>query len=286
MTIEDIILDRDRRGISQLRQHVPADFCDRAAQLIHDNLGVAFIVTGFYILDAGLIETDGPPGAIAIGNALERLGCGVVYVTDTHGVAVMEAAKSDAAAVVDFPIAADAESERFAKALLAEHSPSVLIAIERCGMTDDSDGRKFRNMRGRDITQYTARTDYLFANHSRTVGIGDGGNEIGMGNVAQEVTGVDSLVKLPCVTGVSELVLASVSNWGGYGLAAALSKLAGVNLLPSVEEDMAVIRKCVDIGAVDGMSALQEYKADGFTLEENAETLRQLHALLAEEGIK
>ncbi len=277
MTIEDIILDRDRRGISHLRPYVPADFCDRAAQLILDNPGTAFIVTGFYILDAGLIETDGPPGAIAIGSALERLGYGVVYVTDSYGAAVMEATKSEAASVIEFPIADDAESEAYAQALLAEHSPSVVIAIERCGMTDE---RKYRNMRGRDITEYTARTDYLFTNHSRTVGIGDGGNEIGMGNLAQEVTTVDSLVKQPCVTAVSELVLASVSNWGGYGLAASLSKLSGKNLLPSVEEDMAIIRKTADTGAVDGMSGVQEYKADGFTLEENAETIRALQALI------
>ena len=277
MTIEDIILDNDRRGISHLRPYVPSDFCDRAAQLVLDNPGTAFIVTGFYILDAGMIETDGPPGAIAIGNALEQLDYNVVYVTDSYGTAVMEATKSEAATVIDFPIADDAESEAFAQQLLADLNPSVIIAIERCGFTDDL---KYRNMRGRDITQYTARTDYLFRHHQCTVGIGDGGNEIGLGNVAHEVTTVESLVKEPCVTEVSELILASVSNWGGYGLAASLSKLSGKNLLPSVEEDMATIRKTVDTGAVDGMSAKQEYKADGFTLEENAETLRALHALL------
>ncbi len=282
MTIEDIILDRDRRGISQLRQYLPADFCDRAARLILDNPGVALIATGFYILDAGLVETDGPPGAIAIGGALEKLGYDVVYVTDAHGLAVMEGTKSATSRVVEFPIADDAESEQFAKRLIADLNPSVVIAIERCGFTDE---RKFRNMRGRDITPYNARIDYLFSNHPRSVGIGDGGNEIGMGNLAQEVTGVESLVKIPCVTQVSELILASVSNWGGYGLAASLSKLSGKNLLPSVDEDMAVIRKTVDIGAVDGMSAKQEYKADGFTLEENAQTIRQLQALLAAEGI-
>lgn len=282
MTIEDIILDHDRRGISQLRQYLPADFCDRAARLILDNPGTALIATGFYILDAGLVETDGPPGAIAIGNALERLGYNVVYVTDTHGIPVIDGTKSASADVVDFPITDNQNSELFAKDLLANLNPSVVIAIERCGFTHE---RMFRNMRGRDITPYNARIDYLFTGHPNTVGIGDGGNEIGMGNLANEVTTVDSLVKLPCVTQVSQLVLASVSNWGGYGLAASLSKMSGKNLLPSIEEDMATIRKTVDIGAVDGMSAKQEYKADGFTLEENAQILHRLHTLLSHEGI-
>ena len=282
MTIEDIILDRDRRGISQLRPHLPADFCDRAARLILDNPGVALITTGFYILDAGLVETDGPPGAIAIGSALEQLGYDVVYVTDAHGAPVMNAIKSRASRVIEFPITDDAESRQFAADLLADLNPSVLIAIERCGFTHDL---KFRNMRGRDITPYNARIDYLFADHPASVGIGDGGNEIGMGNLADEVTRVDSLVKIPCVTRVTAPILASVSNWGGYGLAASLSKLTRRNLLPSVEQDMATLRKTVDTGAVDGMSALQEYKADGFTLEENAQTIQQLQALLAAEGI-
>ena len=282
MTIEDIILDRDRRGISQLRPHLPADFCDRAARLILDNPGVALITTGFYILDAGLVETDGPPGAIAIGGALETLGYHVIYITDAHGAPVMNAIKSQASRVIEFPITDDAESQRFAADLLADLNPSVLIAIERCGFTHDL---KFRNMRGRDITPYNARIDYLFADHPASVGIGDGGNEIGMGNLADEVTRVDSLVKIPCVTRVTAPILASVSNWGGYGLAASLSKLTRRNLLPSVEQDMATLRLTVDTGAVDGMSALQEYKADGFTLEENAQTITQLQALLAAEGI-
>jgi hypothetical protein len=282
MTIEDIILDRDRRGISKLRPFVPTDFCDRAAQLILDHPGTAVIITGFYILDAGMVETDGPPGAVSIGNALENLGYEIVYVTDQHGIAIMEGTKSAGSRVVDFPITDDSASEAFANDLLKSLDPSVVIAIERCGFTDE---KMFLNMRGRDITPYNARTDYLISNHPHTVGVGDGGNEIGMGNVAEEVTNVDSLVKKACVTSVSELILSSVSNWGGYGLVASLSKLSGKNLMPTVHEDMDLIKKTVDLGAVDGMSNSQEYKVDGFTLEENAETITLLRDLLKQEGI-
>ena len=37
------------------------------------------------------------------------------------------------------------------------------------------------------------------------------------------------------MTATSELVISSVSNWGGYGLVAALSRRSGRNLLPSLE---------------------------------------------------
>lgn len=278
MTIEDIILDHDRRGISELRPHVPARFCDEAAALVLEHPGTAFVATGFYILAAKAAETDGPPGAVVIGNALEALGYRVVYVTDRYGAGLMSAIKSPNSQVVEFPIADNGTSKRTAVELLDQLSPSVLISIERCGFTEEG---KYRNMHGQDISEYNAKIDHLFAEHPHTVGIGDGGNEIGMGNVASAIPTVATLVKLPCVTRTSRLVLSSVSNWGGYGLVASLSKLKGTNLLPTIEEDRDLIRRTVDAGAVDGMSTRQEYKVDGFTLEENSATLQRLHDVLA-----
>ena len=282
MTIEDIILDRDRRGISHLRPYLPADYATQAARLILDNPGTAFIVTGFYILDAGLAETDGPPGAVVIGGALNKLGYDVVHVTDRYASGIMEQTGGDFSTVVEFPITDDDSSREFAANLLAEMNPSVLIAIERCGLTSEG---KYRNMRGRDITDHNARIDHLFDSDVPSVGIGDGGNEIGMGNLAAEVPLVESLVKLPCITRTTKLMLASVSNWGGYGLAAALSEQSGNNLLPSIEDEQDLVKKTVDLGAVDGMSAKQEYKVDGFTLEENSQTLQALHDYLSDRGI-
>ena len=39
------------------------------------------------------------------------------------------------------------------------------------------------------------------------------------------------------------------------------------------------------LGAVDGFSFKQEYRVDGFSMEENSQTVSRLHALLSEEGI-
>jgi hypothetical protein len=282
VTIEDIILDRDRRGISHLRPHLPADYATESGQLVLDNPGTAIIVTGFFILDAGKAETDGPAGAIVIGSALSQLGYTVVHVTDKYAAEIMDAAGGDYSSVIEFPITDDNSSKEFAAQMLKDVGPSVLVAIERCGLTDEG---KYRNMRGRDISDYNARIDHIFDAGIPSVGIGDGGNEIGMGNLANEVTQVESLVKIPCITQTSKLMLASVSNWGGYGLAAALSELSGRNLLPSVEEEQALLKQTVDLGAVDGMSAQQEYKVDGFTLEENSETVQALHDYLSSKGI-
>ena len=282
MTIDDIVLDRDRRGVSALRPHLSNSFTLDAARLVLDNPGTAIVVTGFYILDARAAETDGPPGAVVIGNALRDLGYSVVHVTDRHAASLMQAMGGDHARVIEFPIVDDDASREFAAGLLKEVEPSVIISIERCGLTSEG---LYRNMRGRDITAHNARIDHIFTDAHATVGIGDGGNEIGMGNLADQIPKVDTLVRLPCVTRTTELIITSVSNWGGYGLVAALSELSGRNLLPSIEEERRLMTQTVDLGAVDGMSAVQEYKVDGFTFDENSETVRALHDYLSSQGL-
>ena len=126
--------------------------------------------------------------------------------------------------------------------------PSEVIAIERCSFTTPG---RYLNARGEDTSEYHAKLDYLFMHHDKSIGIGDGGNEIGMGNLNRQISTVKALPNEPATTTVSELVIASVSNWGGYGLIAALSLLAGWNLLPSVEEEEHVIRAIVGNGAID-----------------------------------
>jgi hypothetical protein len=281
-TIEDIILDHDGRGMTHLRPFMQADFCDDAARLIAGTSGPAMIVTGFYIIGAKLPETDGPPGALAIGRALQAMGREVVYVTDKVTHSVMRGLAGDETEVVDFPIADHEASKDYAAQLLARINPGVIIAIERCSLTADG---AYLNMRGLDISEWNAKVDHLFSGHPATVGIGDGGNEIGMGNLINEIPGVDSLPNNPAATKVSKLIITSVSNWGGYGLAASLSKLAGRNLLPSLEQAADLLRRTVDLGSVDGFSTEPRYEVDGFTSEENGELLGRLHQLLAEEGI-
>ena len=88
----------------------------------------------------------------------------------------------------------DDASIGFASELLSRLEPSLLISIERCGLTKDG---TYLNMRDVDISPQTARLDHLFLQHPRTIGIGDGGNEIGMGNLAQFIPGVEPCPEIP-----------------------------------------------------------------------------------------
>ena len=274
MTIlEDIILEHDKRGITPLRRSIPSDYLNRSAEIVLSNVGKVFITTGFYILTAGTIETDGPPGAIALGNGLEKLGYEVIYITDSYASKFLDEYRSHKSRLIDFPICSDEESYKYSKTLLGEEKPAILISIERCGRSHDG---LYRNMRNLSITEYTAQIDRLFDLHNTTIGIGDGGNEIGMGNVYKAVEKSTQLVENPAITKVSELIISSVSNWGGYGLLAQLSQATGINLLPNIVDEKNMIEGMVNLGAVDGVTGKSVYQVDGFELNQNAIILDNL----------
>lgn len=106
----------------------------------------------------------------------------------------------------------------------------MVVAIERTGPSIDG---TYRTMRKRDMTNIVAPLDIILDASKgfpavRSIGIGDGGNEVGMGKVYHSITD-DSISTIPnakdiaCVRATEFLLVASVSNWGGYALSAALS---------------------------------------------------------------
>ena len=132
-------------------------------------------------------------------------------------------------------------------------------------------------MSGKSVAAETAPIDLLFDmayGKISTVGIGDGGNEIGMGNVQDAI--VKELALVPCRTKVDNLVLATVSNWGGYGLVAALSVEVGQKLLPTYAEIEEYLTKIVALGSIDGVLKQHVLSADGFGLDIEKEILNSL----------
>ena len=283
MSIEDVILAHDRRGISVLRPYLEVGFCETAARFLLRHAGTVLIATGFYVQRAEAPETDGPPGALAMGRALRALGNRVVYVSDAYTAPLLADLAPSDTETIDFVIDDDSASIQLARDLLDRIAPTVLIATERCALTASG---TYLNMRGQDISPFTARLDHLFTQHPYSVGIGDGGNEIGMGNLASRIPQVATLPDDPAVTRTTHLVIASVANWGAYGVVAELSRLSGRNLLPRVADESACIRRLVSLGAVDGVTGTADCTVDSFTLSENAAVLEHLNGLLEAEGLR
>ncbi len=275
--IEEIILSNDRRGISLLKNFLKSRYCERAALRVLNSPGRVIITTGFFILSAKAPETDGPPGAVVIGKAMESIGFKVTYVTDQYCSNILKSLAGSEAEVINFPIENHDSSRKRAEDLINRIKPTITVSVERCGF--DKNGR-YLNMHNKDISDYTAKLDYLFIGQENTVGIGDGGNEIGMGNLESHLLNYPSLIKSPSTTTTTELIISSVSNWGAYGLVAAMSQIINKNLLLPAEGEQALVRMACEMGAVDSMSLKPEPKVDGFNAEDSASILESLHELL------
>jgi hypothetical protein len=263
--IDDLLaLDPGHRGIA--RFFVRGGAAAAARALARGRR--ALLTTGF-ALGPGLPETDGPPGAASLGRALRALGQEVVYVADAVTVPPLEAALKVLGEPTDIETfhATMASAGEAARRLLAEHAPSHLVAIERPGRNRDAD---YLSMRAESVREWNGPLDALFlarggrtARRPITIGVGDGGNEIGMGNVRARVARLgDRARRFASVVRVDHLVVAGTSNWGAYGIVAELSRLAGRDLLHSSDEEQRMIAACVAAGAVDGVTRRAEPTVD------------------------
>jgi hypothetical protein len=236
---------------------------------LRDLRGTVLIATGFPV--TGTFETDGPVGAIILYRALESLGATPMLACGPP----LSAALSQDFRLLELT-ARDLDTAREeAGARLASLRPQAVVSIERPGLA--ADGRYY-NMRGDDITDRCFFFDpFVEAATCPTIGIGDGGNEIGMGNVGHALAGLDIT---PAVTRCDELLVADVSNWGAYGLVALLGRWAGVDLLENVSP-LEVINYLSARGSVDGVTGENTLTEDGMAARIGQEVILRLRELCA-----
>jgi hypothetical protein len=266
-------------------------------------------------------ETDGPLGAIFLARALVGLGARVVLATDAACESALAAGLtacelSRVVTLVTLPPVAEAKSltpEAYWQQFASQAGTLThLIAIERVGPnhTRDSVSRQSgesspfieafcqevsepkRNrcytMRGRDITDRMSPAHWLFEAESRpgaeitTIGIGDGGNEIGMGKIPWDTVrrNIPSGGLIACRVRTDHLVVCGVSNWGAYGLAAGLKRLRGLPLdaeLFDPARESVLLQLMVARGPlVDGTTGQPTVSVDGLSMDRYLEPLRRL----------
>lgn len=274
--IEGIIAeDYGNRGLNTMVQK--GDF-QGAVEELYNNSQRVLIITGFCIKDAMIGETDGPSGAVSIGNALMQLGKEVLFVTDEFSVDLVKACCGALNINTKIEVAPLGDSRGFCKGVMDEFRPTDVLAIERPGRA--MDGRCY-SMRGEDISPFVPNTDYFFniakERNIPTIAIGDGGNEMGMGKIAQAIAKqLKEGAKISAVTAADYLIIAGVSNWGGHGIAAGLSLLASEILLHTPMEEVKMISAMVEAGGVDGCSKKREMTVDGLSLELNLEIFNRI----------
>ena len=266
-SIEGMLVARNHRGMADVREQMTPGYLLRAAQLISQCTSRVYILTGFPVRAS--FETDGPAGAMALYRLCQHLGSDPVILSDEQVVAALRAdfnCNSLVTSADDASAAADA--------LYRSQPPALFISIERPGSA--SDGRCY-NMAGTDITARCGGTEpYLAKANCPTIAIGDGGNELGMGNV------LDSLSKLniqPAVSTCDELVVADVSNWAAYALCAITHWLADPKHSAEhrIDEDLAYL---VARGAIDGVTGEATPTEDGFPAAEGERLMQAVHNTL------
>ena len=242
--------------------------------------GEVFIISGFPVQFAGgKGETDGPVGTANLAAVLEQIGKRVTVITDEASCAAMLAACSLYAPSAEVLCVPKNGAQAFCYGLLKHRRPTHVIAIERPGRGQDG---HFHNFRGDYIDELLADTDLLLYDKSTvTIGIGDGGNELGMGGFRSMIEERVSHGDLICADAGADFTLtAGVSNWWGWGIRAVLSAVTGHDLMPTDEQENKLLRAVVSNGCVDGVTGEAVLTVDHLSQEENLRVLRELRQAL------
>ena len=263
-------------------------------------------------LSPHIAENDGPAGLAAIARALslakranlvvlaeDTLLAPITLILAVAGLTALplEQAKianreGSLAAVTLQPFTTDtAAAPSAASALLDELAPTLLFSTERIGRNAEG---VYCNMRGRDNGMGRSRIDHVFDEAMRrgtpTVAVGDGGNEIGMGLVAEAVRShvkfgdqrVGGGAGIGAETGADVLVTAAVSNWGCYAIAAALAaRRRNASLLHSPAMERALLNRGTEVGLINSVDGIIDANVDGIALSTHVAIVELIQAIVA-----
>jgi hypothetical protein len=255
-------------------------------------------------------EVDGLLGAAALARALylargatpvfvaeERVTQPLIAAARAAGLNINNAGSADAIghdghAAIFVPAEIDTEQSRQqAITLLDQYTPKAVIAIEKLAPNERG---IIHGTTGLPYNDVHMKPQFLFAEAATrgiiTAGIGDGGNEVGFGRIADTVTRVmpnGRLCQCPCGGGLASsvttdlFVVAAISNWGGYGVAAMIAFLEK-RLDALIDEDdlTRMLTATVDAGAVDGVYARPTLSDDGVPLAAQRALLTMLRTCI------
>lgn len=283
----------------------------QAARFLRDRVrqGAEVIVcVGFPVYPVFIGETDGICGAVVLAHAL-RVGLGArpVLVTEEAIAPFVAAALGaagmppviglDAAGGADtsarvVPCPPGADPGRECSLALLRRQPAAVLAVEKAGVNragvPHSSG-------GMDLSQATAYLEELFRGAGRlgapTVGIGDQGNELGLGAIAQAADAAAAYgrkCRCPCGQGTTSGVPAQVtviggtSDWGAFGVAAALAFLVDrPQALPDGAAIRAIIAAESAAGALDAATRTPIPQVDGYPADFCAQLVEMMRQGIA-----
>ncbi len=257
---------------------------------------VVYILTGFVLHPYNKAETDGIIGAMLLAKALssafkvkplivcpEEAYKAVQKITKVIKLKFMPEiegflSKPNSLCGVIFTKDLD-KAKAQAETLIEKVMPKAVISIECPGANAKG---VYHNATGLDVTNLQAKQDVLFEMLIQkgvlNVAIGDLGNEIGLGSIADTLNekipyASKGSCRCGCGGGIAvktktdNLITATISDWGAYALISAISYLVrDYKIMHDEKLENKVIKTAVKNGLID-MYGKHIFKIDGIGLD-------------------
>jgi hypothetical protein len=263
--------DPGHRGSSLFYRFVKEQFGDPIEQALSaissSPKGRVRIITGFPILP-NVIENDGPLGSIVLASALTNSDLIASIFTSSDSCKQLLSISEEVGLPVNVKPINDilGNNGGWDLTIFAEYPGSNRKGIRH-------------NMKGEDISAFTLPLDHLL-NGSKTICIGDGGNEVGMGKIEELVRArvrYGNICRCPCTSGIAAygssdiLIPFGTSNWACYALAFFL----GFRFEERFGKDL--LGAACRHGLVDGIKKTPSLSVDGISQDTEIIFLKKLN---------
>ncbi len=273
---------------SAARKKTDKPLCMNAAQKLIETVkpgDFVYILTGFVLPPWNKAETDGVVSSVLLCRALVKgLGAKPVLVcpeecreavqemsacAGLHLFEDLNQLKQVPASMGMEIFTKDAvEAAVQADRLIAAAKPAAVVSIECPGCNSKG---VYHNATGVDVTAIEAKQDVLFEKLQKlgilNIAIGDLGNEIGLGSIAETLnTYIPKGETIGVHTKTDNLITATVSDWGCYAMIAAMGfLLEDPELMHTKEMEQQVLTCASRCGMIDMYGWLTP-AIDGFGL--------------------
>jgi len=256
--ITPLLMSFQARGIGNFARNSGAgNFNTAVHALIQANK--VLLCTGFNVAE-NMPETDGPLGTALLAYACFRADKYVVLVADQHNarllrtqLSFLDVACAKNVVIEEIKASSQAPSDLWEN-ILNRHQPDAVVHTEVPGRNKDG---KYLNMRGIEISNFNAALDSIAdlanARGLNTIGVGDGGNEAGMGNI-KGIPKALNMEEMQAIIPAAHQVIAWNSNLGAIAMGEFIMSAAGKG--PSCDEHKFVkmLEALFQEGAVDGVT--------------------------------
>lgn len=249
----------ERRGMGEVGVATQGNL--KYAIDILDSADSVAIVTGFPIKGTGSGETDGITGSLVLAETLAASHKSVVLISDAVNRPLLLAGLAPNMAI---PVL----SQQDFSAREWTGDRRVMVFVERPGKAQDG---SYYSMRGECLDTETEDFDELLLHAKgsglKTLAIGDGGNELGLG-AYRELIGKNVVLgeKIAAREAADLVLVAGTSNWGAHGICAGLKSMRDPE--DEMEREKQRLQKIVEAGAIDGATKRREATVDGYSGEE------------------